>query len=72
VLDFTGKLTSLQFISPTKDPTTGSDKTLLQGGRKQGGYIPVAGDPANYSRASSSARDGPLAAPWPKTNPPHW
>jgi len=49
VLDFTGKLTSLQFISPTKDPATGRDKTLLKDGRKQGCYIPVAGDPANYS-----------------------
>jgi len=50
VMDFTGKLTSLQFISPIKDPETGRDKTLLKGGRKQGCYIPVAGDPSNFSR----------------------
>jgi len=43
-MDFSGELTSLQFISPN------GDKRLLPGGRKQGCYIPVAGDPSNFSR----------------------
>jgi len=42
--DFTDRLTSLQFISPN------GNKQLLKGGRKQGCYIPVAGDPDNHSR----------------------
>ncbi|MEW8439604.1 MAG: toprim domain-containing protein [Candidatus Thiodiazotropha taylori] len=38
VVDFTNKLTSLQFIG------TDGGKLLLSGGRKQGCFIPVAGD----------------------------
>lgn len=38
VMDFTGKLTSLQFIA------TDGGKLLLSGGRKRGCFIPVAGD----------------------------
>ncbi len=44
VMDFTGRLTSLQFIAAD------GGKRLLTGGRKQGCYIPVAGDMANPSR----------------------
>lgn len=44
VMDFTGKLTSLQFIA------TYGDKLLLSGGRKRGCFIPVAGDMANPAR----------------------
>ena len=43
VMDFTGKLTSLQFISAD------GAKLLLTGGRKRGCFIPVAGDMANPS-----------------------
>ncbi|MEW8436877.1 MAG: toprim domain-containing protein [Candidatus Thiodiazotropha taylori] len=38
ILDFSGRLTSLQFIG------TDGGKLLLSGGRKQGCFIPVAGD----------------------------
>ncbi len=38
ITDFTGTLTSLQFIAPD------GGKTLLKGGRKQGSYIHVAGN----------------------------
>jgi len=38
VVDISGKLTSLQFIAPD------GAKKLLSGGRKQGCFIPVAGD----------------------------
>ena len=44
VMDFTGTLTSLQFIA-----TEGS-KLLLSDGRKRGCFIPVAGDTLNPSR----------------------
>ena len=38
VMDFTGRLTSLQFIAAD------SGKLLLAGGRKRGCFVPVAGD----------------------------
>lgn len=44
VMDFTDKLTSLQFIAAD------GGKLLLSGGRKRGCFIPVAGDRANPSR----------------------
>ncbi|MEA3275281.1 MAG: toprim domain-containing protein [Pseudomonadota bacterium] len=44
VMDFTGKLTSLQFIAAD------GGKLLLSGGRKRGSFIPVAGDMANPTR----------------------
>lgn len=44
VMDFTGKLTSLQFIAAD------GSKRLLSGGRKKGCFIPVAGDYANPAR----------------------
>lgn len=44
VRDFTGKLTSLQFID------TKGKKMLLSGGRKRDCFIPVAGDMATASR----------------------
>lgn len=44
VRDFTGKLTSLQFINPK------GGKLLLSGGRKRGCFIPVAGDIASAVR----------------------
>jgi putative DNA primase/helicase len=44
VMDFAGKLTSLQFIEPD------GRKLLLSGGRKRGCFIPVAGDMAGASR----------------------
>lgn len=44
VVDFTGKLTSLQFIAAN------GGKLLLSGGRKRGCFIPVAGDMTNPSR----------------------
>lgn len=36
VRDVDGRLWSLQFIRPEKDPETGRDKTFLSGGRKKG------------------------------------
>lgn len=44
VMDFTGKLTSLQFIA------TDGGKLLLSGGRKRGCFIPVAGEMENPAR----------------------
>jgi len=44
VMDFTGRLTSLQFIAAD------GDKLLLAGGRKRGCFIPVAGDMENPAR----------------------
>lgn len=44
VMDFTGKLTSLQFIAAD------GGKLLLSGGRKQGCFIPVAGGMGNPTR----------------------
>ncbi len=44
VTNFTGRLTSLQFIAAD------GGKLLLSGGRKRGCFIPVAGDIANPSR----------------------
>ncbi|BAZ94060.1 uncharacterized protein FOKN1_1672 [Thiohalobacter thiocyanaticus] len=44
VMDFTGKLTSLQFIA------TDGGKLLLSGGRKRGCFIPVAGEMGNPAR----------------------
>ncbi|QBQ56112.1 toprim domain-containing protein [Nitrosococcus wardiae] len=44
VVDFTGKLTSLQFINAH------GDKRLLSGGRKQGCLIPVSGHRGGISR----------------------
>jgi len=44
VMDFTGRLTSLQFIAAD------GDKRLLAGGRKRGCFIPVAGDMENPAR----------------------
>ena len=44
VVDFTGRLTSLQFIAAD------GGKLLLSGGRKRGCFIPVAGDMPNPSR----------------------
>ncbi|AKH19898.1 toprim domain-containing protein [Sedimenticola thiotaurini] len=44
ILDFSDKLTSLQFIAPD------GGKLLLAGGRKQGCFIPVAGDMENPTR----------------------
>jgi putative DNA primase/helicase len=44
VTDFTGRLTSLQFIAAD------GGKVLLSGGRKRGCFIPVAGDMTNPSR----------------------
>ncbi|MEW8014888.1 MAG: DUF3987 domain-containing protein [Candidatus Sedimenticola endophacoides] len=44
VTDFTGRLTSLQFIAAD------GGKLLLSGGRKRGCFIPVAGDMANPAR----------------------
>lgn len=44
VMDFAGKLTSLQFIA------AGGGKLLLSGGRKRGCFIPVAGDMADPTR----------------------
>ncbi|MEJ1402428.1 MAG: toprim domain-containing protein [Candidatus Sedimenticola sp. (ex Thyasira tokunagai)] len=44
VTDFTGRLTSLQFIAAD------GGKLLLSGGRKRGCFIPVAGDKKNPSR----------------------
>ena len=44
VMDFTGRLTTLQFID------TDGGKRLLSGGRKRGCSIPVAGDRVNVSR----------------------
>jgi len=41
VMDFTGRLTNLQFIAAD------GDKLLLAGGRKRGCFIPVAGDMEN-------------------------
>ena len=44
VMDFNGRLTSLQFIAAD------GGKLLLSGGRKQGCFIPVAGDMENPAR----------------------
>lgn len=44
VTDFTGRLTSLQFIAAD------GGKLLLSGGRKRGCFIPVAGDKENPGR----------------------
>jgi len=44
VIDFTGRLTSLQFIAAD------GGKLLLSGGRKRGCFIPVAGDMTNPTR----------------------
>lgn len=44
VMDFTGRLTSLQFIAAD------GGKLLLSGGRKRGCFIPVAGDKENPAR----------------------
>jgi putative DNA primase/helicase len=44
VMDFTGKLTSLQFIAAD------GGKLLLSGGRKQGCFIPLVADMENPSR----------------------
>jgi putative DNA primase/helicase len=44
VMDFTGRLTSLQFIAAD------GGKLLLSGGRKRGCFIPVAGDMTNPAR----------------------
>ncbi|MEJ1382027.1 MAG: toprim domain-containing protein [Candidatus Sedimenticola sp. (ex Thyasira tokunagai)] len=44
VMDFTDRLSSLQFIAPD------GSKLLLSGGRKQGCFIPVAGDMTVPSR----------------------
>jgi len=44
VMDFAGRLTSLQFIA------TDGGKLLLSGGRKRGCFIPVAGDMENPAR----------------------
>ena len=44
VMNFTGRLTSLQFISPD------GRKRLLSGGRKRGCFIPVTDDRAKTSR----------------------
>lgn len=44
VMDFTGRLTSLQFIA------TDGGKLLLSGGRKRSCHIPVAGDDTNPAR----------------------
>ncbi len=44
VMDFTGRLTSLQFVAAD------GGKLLLSGGRKRGCFIPVAGDMANPTR----------------------
>ncbi len=41
VLSAQGEVMSLQFISPTKDPDTGRDKTFLAGGKIAGGYFPI-------------------------------
>ena len=44
VTDFSGAMTSLQFIAAN------GEKRFLRGGRKRGCFIPVAGDMANASR----------------------
>ena len=44
VMDFTGRLTNLQFIAAD------GGKRLLSGGRKRGCFIPVAGDMENPAR----------------------
>jgi putative DNA primase/helicase len=46
VMDFAGRLTSLQFIA------TDGGKLLLSGGRKRGCFIPVSGDLASPARAT--------------------
>jgi len=44
IIDFTGKLNSLQFIAPD------GEKRLLSGGRKSGCFIMVSGDMSNPSK----------------------
>lgn len=65
VIDFSGRLTSLQFIAAD------GGKLLLSGGRKRGCFIPVAGDMAYPTRVIICEGWLP-AAPCPRMNPPRW
>jgi len=64
VKDFTGRLTSLQFIAAD------SSKRLLAGGRKRGCVIPVSGGTTHPVRVV--IYEGWATGPWPRMNPPCW